>query len=276
MKITQISVFLENRRGRLNDVCALLGKNGINIRALTIAETESFGVLRIVVDKPGLAFETLKENDFTANITDVVAVEVSDEPGGLSKVLKVLSDNDVNIEYMYGFVEKFSDNALLVFRFEDTEKAVKTLALLFRRRPEIIFVQSPPSFAVFFVYLYCVLAGNGRFVVDAHSDAMQSPYWTRPRWLYRFLARQAVTTIVTNEHFQQQINNWGGHAFVLRDIPTTFPKAGSYPVNGKFSVTVVNTFAADVHGYLLSGSRMARPATGAPVAAAAGTAPLKK
>ncbi len=128
MKITQISVFLENRRGRLNDVCALLGKNGINIRALTIAETESFGVLRIVVDKPGLAFETLKENDFTANITDVVAVEVSDEPGGLSKVLKVLSDNDVNIEYMYGFVEKFSDNALLVFRFEDTEKAVKTLA----------------------------------------------------------------------------------------------------------------------------------------------------
>lgn len=127
MKITQISVFLENRKGRLYDVCSLFGREGINIRALTIAETETFGVLRAVVDKPGLAFEVLKENSFTANITEVVAVEIPDEPGGLGNVLKVLSDNDVNVEYMYGFVEKFSDKALLVFRFEDVEKAVKIL-----------------------------------------------------------------------------------------------------------------------------------------------------
>ena len=127
MKITQISVFLENRKGRLFDVCNLLGKNDINIRALTIAETESFGVLRIVVDKSDLAIKTLKANGFVANLTDVVAIEVGDKPGGLAAVLKIFADNDVNVEYMYGFVEKFSDNALLVFRFEDVEKAQKIL-----------------------------------------------------------------------------------------------------------------------------------------------------
>jgi len=128
MKITQISVFLENRQGRLFEVCSLLGSNEINIRALTIAETESFGVLRIVVDQPDMAVKLLHENGFVANFTDVIAVEVSDKPGGLAAVLQVFADNDVNIEYMYGFVEKFSDKALLVFRFEDTERAGNILA----------------------------------------------------------------------------------------------------------------------------------------------------
>jgi hypothetical protein len=128
MKITQISVFLENRSGRLFDVTSLLGSNDINIRALTIAETETFGVLRIVVDKPGSAFELLKENNYTANITEVVAVEIDDKPGGLANILKILSQNDVNIEYMYGFVEKFSNNALVVFRFEEPEKAMEVLS----------------------------------------------------------------------------------------------------------------------------------------------------
>ena len=127
MKITQISVFLENRKGRLCEVCSLLGDNGINIRALTIAETESFGVLRIVVDRSEAAVELLKSKGFVANLTDVVAVEVGDEPGGLAAVLKIFADNDVNVEYMYGFVEKFSDKALLVFRFEDTALAQKSL-----------------------------------------------------------------------------------------------------------------------------------------------------
>jgi hypothetical protein len=128
MKLTQISVFLENRKGRLYDVCSLLGKTNINIRALTIAETETFGVLRIVVDKSDLAIQTLRKNNFVANLTDVVAIEVGDKPGGLAEILKVFADNDVNVEYMYGFVEKFSDNALLVFRFEDTDNATKILA----------------------------------------------------------------------------------------------------------------------------------------------------
>ena len=128
MKIKQISVFLENRKGRLFDVCSILGAHNINMRAITIAETESFGVLRIVVDKPEEAVEILKENSFTANLTDVVAVEVEDKPGGLAEVLKILADNDVNVEYMYGFIEKFSDKALLVFRFEDTAAAQKVLS----------------------------------------------------------------------------------------------------------------------------------------------------
>ena len=128
MKITQISVFLENRKGRLYEVCSLLGDNKINIRALTIAETESFGVLRIVVDKSDEAVKLLKDNGFVANLTHVVAVEVGDKPGGLASVLKVFADNNVNIEYMYGFVEKFSDKALLVFRFADTDLAQQILA----------------------------------------------------------------------------------------------------------------------------------------------------
>ena len=128
MKIQQISVFLENRKGRLHEVCSLLGDNSINIRALTVAETESFGVLRIVVDKSDTAVKLLRDKGFVANLTDVVAVEVADKPGGLAGVLKFLADNDVNVEYMYGFVEKFSDKALLVFRFEDTDLAQEILA----------------------------------------------------------------------------------------------------------------------------------------------------
>ena len=124
MKLTQISVFLENRKGRLYDVCLLLGKNKINIRALTIAETEKFGVLRIVVDKPDKAIQILKKNGFVANLTDIVAVEVQDKPGGLAAILKILTLNNINLEYMYGFVEKSSDKALLVFRFDDPDKAI--------------------------------------------------------------------------------------------------------------------------------------------------------
>jgi hypothetical protein len=127
MKITQISVFLENRKGRLYEVCSLLGKNKINIRALTIAETPEFGILRIVVDKPQEAIKLLKNKGFTANLTDIVAVEVEDKPGGLAGILKVLSIGDINVEYMYGFLEKSSDKALLVFRFEEPDKAIKIL-----------------------------------------------------------------------------------------------------------------------------------------------------
>jgi hypothetical protein len=127
MKIKQISVFLENRKGRLFEVCSLLEINKVNIRAMNIAETESFGILRLVVDKPEAAVAALKEHNVTADISDVVAVEVKDEPGGLAKILKVLSDNNINIEYVYGFVEKFKNAAMLVFRFEDPKQAADIL-----------------------------------------------------------------------------------------------------------------------------------------------------
>jgi len=127
MKISQVSVFLENKQGRLYEVCHLLGENNINIQSLIIAETEGFGVLRVVVDKPQAAMTVLKEKGFVANITDIVAVQVDDRPGGLADILKVLSDNNINVEYMYGFGEKFSDRALMVFRFEDPDKATAVL-----------------------------------------------------------------------------------------------------------------------------------------------------
>lgn len=127
MRIKQISVFLENKKGRLYDVCSLLGTSGINIRALTIAETDEFGILRIVVDKHKEAIDLLRKNGFVANLTDIVAIEVEDQPGGLASILKLLSDNDINVEYMYGFVEKFSDKALLVFRFDVPDRAVSVL-----------------------------------------------------------------------------------------------------------------------------------------------------
>jgi len=142
------------------------------------------------------------------------------------------------------FVHSTTKRGLWVAPYKYSYQAMKTLLLLFQKRPRIVFIQSPPSFAVLFVYLYCALT-NGRYIIDAHSDALLSPFWTRPRWLHRFLARKALTTIVTNEHFQEMLNEEGGHAFVLRDIPTTFPKGGEYSLNGDFNVVVVNTFAAD-------------------------------
>ena len=127
MKVKQLSVFLENKAGRLSEVCDVLGKVGVNIRALTIADTEDFGVLRMVVDKPEEAVSALKGQNFVVNQTPVVAVEVEDKPGGLAKILSVLSAGGINVEYMYGFVEKASDKALMVFRFEDPEKASEVL-----------------------------------------------------------------------------------------------------------------------------------------------------
>jgi len=127
MKISQISIFLENKKGRLYEVATLLGKNNINIRALTIAESKDFGVLKVVVDKTQEATALLKKHGFVNRITDIVAVEVDDKPGGLARILKALLEADINVEYMYGFVEQNSDNALLVFRFDDPDKAIQVL-----------------------------------------------------------------------------------------------------------------------------------------------------
>lgn len=127
MKLTQISVFLENKEGRLLEICSLLEEHEINIRALNIAETSDYGILRMVVDKPETARSVLKKNDIVATPTDVVGVEVEDRPGGLLEILKILRNHDINVEYMYGFFEKLRDCALLVFRFDDTEIATEIL-----------------------------------------------------------------------------------------------------------------------------------------------------
>lgn len=128
MKVQQISVFLENKSGRLAELTNVLGKAAINIRALSIADTSDFGILRLIVNKPEEAFRILKDDGFSVSITDVIAVEVQDEPGGLAKVLGILQSAGINIEYLYAFLEKSSNDALVVFRVEQVDEAVELLA----------------------------------------------------------------------------------------------------------------------------------------------------
>ncbi|MCL2484639.1 MAG: amino acid-binding protein [Endomicrobia bacterium] len=127
MKITQVSVFIENTKGRLYNLCDLLGKNKIDIKALTLAESPDFGIARFIVANADEALDIVKKSGFTASIAHIVAVEVSDTPGGLAAILKILSENDIDIKYMYGFVEKASEKALMVFKFADIDKAIDVL-----------------------------------------------------------------------------------------------------------------------------------------------------
>ena len=127
MQVEQISIFIENKSGRLAEVTRVLGSHGINIRALSLADTSDFGILRLIVDKTDQAKAALKEGGFTVSKTEVIAVEVPDQPGGLAGILKVLDDNSVNVEYMYAFVERCGGNAVIIFRFDDLESAIRVL-----------------------------------------------------------------------------------------------------------------------------------------------------
>lgn len=127
MKIEQISVFLENKSGRLARVTRVLGENNINIRALSIADTTDFGILRLIVNDSAKAFTVLKEAGFTLSVTEVVAVEVPDQPGGLASVLEVLKGAGINIEYLYAFLQKATSAALVVLRVEQPDSAIKIL-----------------------------------------------------------------------------------------------------------------------------------------------------
>ncbi|SFF99993.1 Uncharacterized conserved protein, contains tandem ACT domains [Desulfotomaculum arcticum] len=127
MKVKQISIFLENKSGRLAQVTRVLGDNNINIRALSIADTTDFGILRLIVNNPDTAYQILKEAGFTVSTTDVIAVEVKDDPGGLAKVLEILQNVSINIEYLYAFLQKATNAALVVFRVEQLDEAIKVL-----------------------------------------------------------------------------------------------------------------------------------------------------
>ena len=127
MKVDQISIFLENKSGRLAEVTRVLGSAGINVRALSLADTSDFGILRLIVNDSARAVEVLKQNQFTVSMTQVVAVEVSDRPGGLAYILDILQKENINVEYMYAFVERSSDNAVIIFRFDEIDKAIKIL-----------------------------------------------------------------------------------------------------------------------------------------------------
>lgn len=127
MNVEQLSIFIENKSGRLAEITRILGESGINIRALSLADTSDFGILRLIVNDVETAKRVLKEKGFTVNKTEVVAVEVPDRPGGLAALLQALDSEQINVEYMYAFVERCGGNAVIIFRFDETEKAIATL-----------------------------------------------------------------------------------------------------------------------------------------------------
>jgi hypothetical protein len=127
MKVEQISIFLENKPGGLSGVTKVLKDSGINIRALSLADTSDFGILRLIVDDVNKAKKVLNENGFAVGRTHVIAVEVPDKPGGLHSILELLTREGINVEYMYAFVERSGENAVIIFRFDETEKAIKML-----------------------------------------------------------------------------------------------------------------------------------------------------
>ncbi|MFQ5835506.1 MAG: ACT domain-containing protein [bacterium] len=127
MAVRQISVFLENKIGRLAEITQILGDKEINIRALAIADTTEFGILRMIVDRPQKAYEALEERGFTVSQTEVVVVEVEDKPGGLAQVMAILGKKGINVEYLYAFVALKGRSALVVLKIEKLKDTVDLL-----------------------------------------------------------------------------------------------------------------------------------------------------
>ena len=126
MKVEQLSIFLENKAGRLAEVTRTLMDTGINIKALSLADTTEFGILRLIVDDHEKAKAALKEAGFTVGFTGVVAVEVPHRPGGLNQILQIVGDRGINLEYMYGFHHQ-GENAVMIMRFDRTGPAMDVL-----------------------------------------------------------------------------------------------------------------------------------------------------
>ncbi|HUW60907.1 MAG TPA: ACT domain-containing protein [Candidatus Bathyarchaeia archaeon] len=127
MKIHQLSLFLENKPGRLSEPCRVLADAGINILTLSLADTQQFGIMRLIVRDWMKAKEVFEKAGFVVNVTEVVATEVADKPGGLANVLAIMEGGGVNIEYMYAFTVRSGDKAVLVFRFDNPDTAIELL-----------------------------------------------------------------------------------------------------------------------------------------------------
>jgi hypothetical protein len=125
--VKQISVFLENKEGRLANVTKIIADSGINIRAMSIADTTDFGILRLIVNDPESAKIVLENAEFTVSVKEVLAIGIADEPGSLSKAMASLLENDIVIEYMYAFLGKCQGKALVILKVSDNEKALKSL-----------------------------------------------------------------------------------------------------------------------------------------------------
>ncbi|MBR5312588.1 MAG: ACT domain-containing protein [Clostridia bacterium] len=127
MAIRQLTVFVENKQGTIVSVTDILAKNNVNIRALSIAETEDFGILRLIVNNEATAVKTLEEAGFLLKITEVIGVKIGDAPGKLTAALKVLDDANVNVEYLYAFMARTEKHAYVVLRVEENAEAENIL-----------------------------------------------------------------------------------------------------------------------------------------------------
>lgn len=127
MGIKQLSVFVENSKGKLADCLKILGDSGVDIRAMSIADTRDFGILRIIVSDSEKAVNSLKQAEFIVSVNEVIGIAVGDEPGALAKVALTLSERDVNIEYVYAFITASKESAYVVIRVEDNEKCIEVL-----------------------------------------------------------------------------------------------------------------------------------------------------
>ena len=130
MKIQQLSIFLENKPGHLSSICKAVAEAGINIETLSLADTQQFGILRLIVQDWTKASATLKEMGFVVKETEVVAIEVPNRPGGVAEILNALDETDINIEYMYAVLEKRSENAVIILKVEDIDGVIAEMQRL--------------------------------------------------------------------------------------------------------------------------------------------------
>lgn len=128
MFVKQLSIFVQNRSGRLSEIAGVIARAGVDIRALSIADTENYGILRLIVDKPDEAVGALSELGLTVKVTKVIAIEVDDRPGGFAAAIKVLGDSGVGVEYLYAFVSRSPKKARVILRVDDNLKAQKALS----------------------------------------------------------------------------------------------------------------------------------------------------
>jgi len=127
MKAEQISIFMENRPGGLAEITELLARAAINIRAMSVADTADFGIFRVIVDDTERCTRLLKESGFTVTRSEMVVVQIPDRPGGLHEIIRILSGQRINIEYLYAFITRARESAVIIFRFDEPDRAVKTL-----------------------------------------------------------------------------------------------------------------------------------------------------
>ncbi len=127
MKVKQLSIFLENRKGRMKKALDVLQKGGVNIRALSIADTSDFGILRLIVPDPEKTKKLLEDNNFIVKVGQVIAVRMEDEPGSLGKILGILDDNNINLEYLYAFVEEKENRAIVLLHPENIDDGINVL-----------------------------------------------------------------------------------------------------------------------------------------------------